>query len=272
MSGEVDYDSLVRLVSRAALFSTGIVALGTTAEPCSLDQEERERILATVMRTTAKPIVVGVTGNDTAAVVRSARRYEALGASALLCVTPYYNRCAEAGLLAHYRALAEAVNIPVILYNVPRRTGVNITPDTLSRLLLLPHVIGVKEATTDAIQIMRYANICRELGRTLFAGDDAMLPVFRAVGAESAVSAAANAIPDVMEEGLLMPLSDVPRWSYRYLPLVERLFAEANPIGVKQACYHLGFCANELRLPLTPSADPLLPVLLGNAGFSVVND
>jgi 4-hydroxy-tetrahydrodipicolinate synthase len=223
-----------------------------------------------VLASTAKPVIVGVIGNDTRSVCRFAEHSIDIGASALLCPTPYYNRCTQEGLIAHFRSLTSCVDVPVILYNVPARTGVTVTPDTLARLLLLPHVVGVKEATVDAIEIIHYANVCHSLHRTLICGDDAMLPVFRAVGAECVISAAANAIPDVIAEGILMPLADMPRWCERYLPLIEAMFAEVNPIRVKQACYHLGLCANQLRLPLTPSADRTLVSLLQKAGFSIV--
>jgi len=270
--GAVDFDALTRIVRRASAHSSAFVALGTTAEPCSLTQPERDDILRHLMAITDKPLIVGVTGNDTRTVVDMALHYQQMGAHALLVLTPYYNRCSQAGLIAHFRAVCEAVSIPVILYNVPARTGVNVAPDTLRRLLLLPHVIGVKEANADARQMIHYAAVCRELSRTLFCGDDCMLPLFRAVGSDSAVSAAANAIPDVLASGLSVPLSDMPRWIERYLPLLESLFAEVNPIGVKQACYHLGLCEAEMRLPLTPTADSRLPFLLFRAGFSIVND
>lgn len=267
----MDHDALSRLVARASVYSAAFVALGTTAEPCALTEEECDAVLRTVMRSTAKPVVVGVSGNDTRTVVRRAEHYREMGASALLCVTPYYNRCSDEGLLAHYRAICEAVDVPIVLYNVPKRTGVDISPEMLARLLLLPHVVGVKEANADAWEILHYALVCRELSRALVCGEDATLPLFRAVGADCAISAAANAIPDVMEQGLVVPLSDMPRWTSRYLPLVERLFGEVNPIAVKQACFHLGLCANELRLPLAPSADRALPILLEKAGFCIVN-
>ena len=271
-SGAVDYDALTRITLRAAVHSSAFVALGTTAEPCSLTLEERDGVIRHLMSVTDRPLVVGVTGNDTASVVRSSLHYQEMGVSALLVLTPYYNRCSSEGLIAHFRAVAEAVSIPIILYNVPVRTGVDITPESLSRLLLLPHVIGVKEANADPREIMHYAAVCHTLGRTLLAGDDAMLPLFRAVGAGGAVSAAANAIPDVIASGLSVPLSDMPRWLVRYMPLIEQMFAEVNPIGVKSACYHLGLCGNELRLPLTPIRGEALCALLSQAGFSITND
>lgn len=269
--GAIDYDALAVLVRRAAISSNALVVLGTTAEPCSLSMEEKESIVRFVLQSTAKPVVVGLTGNDTPRVVQCARRYSQLGASALLCVTPYYNRCNAEGLLAHYRAIAQAVEIPIILYNVPARTGVNITPETLSRLLTLPHVVGVKQASSDAMQIMHYATVCASLSRTLYCGDDAMLPLFRSVGAEGIISAAANAIPDVMAEGMYMPMGDMPRWVTRYLPLVECLFGDVNPIRVKEACYHLGLIRNELRLPLVAGVHPPLVTLLARANYAIVN-
>lgn len=270
-SGAIDYDALGVLCRRAMLSSTALVALGTTAEPCSLSAEEKDEVVRYLLSQTAKPVVVGVSGNNTPDVVASARHWQQVGASALLVITPYYNKCTTEGLVAHFRAVCEAVDVPVILYNVPARTGVNVSPDTLQRLLLLPNVVGVKDAIEDAAQILSDAMVCRLLGRAYLCGEDAMLPLFRAVGAQGVVSAAAVAVPDVMAEGMHVPLADLPRWTERYLPLLRRLFAEVNPVGVKQACYHLGLCSPHLRLPLSASADPELPLLLERAGFAIVN-
>ena len=269
--GKVDYDSLAAVCNHTLRYARGLVVLGTTGEPCTLTEAEQNDVVRFIFTLTDRPIVVGVTANDTAKAVRQALHWQAVGAKALLVITPYYNRCTPEGLVAHYRAIAEVVDIPIILYNVPSRTGVNITVPTLSRLLSLAHVVGVKEATADALQITQYAAVCHRLGKTLMCGEDCLLPAFRAVGAAGVISAAANAVPSVVAEGCNMSLDDVHHWSERHLPLLQAMFAEVNPIGVKAACYHLGLCRNQLRLPLTPSPSPDMAHALAEAGFAIVN-
>jgi len=269
--GKVDHEALAALCLRVLPHSAGLVVLGTTGEPCALRDREKLDVVRTVRSVCGKPIVVGVTGNDTATVQRRAVQWQREGASALLLVTPYYNRCSQEGLLAHYAAVCRAVDIPVVVYNVPARTGVNIAPDTLARILSLPHVEAVKEANADPRQIVQYATICHQMGKTLLCGEDALLPLFRAAGARGVISAAANAIPSVMAEGMRVPMTDAVRWLCRYGALLDALFAEVNPICVKQACYHLGLVRNELRLPLTPAYYPRIPTLLQEAGFAIIN-
>ena len=270
--GKVDYHSLAVVCRHVLPHSHGLVVLGTTGEPCTLDEVEKDAVVRFLFTQTHLPIVVGVTANDTARGVRQALHWQSVGAKALLVITPYYNRCTPEGLSAHFEAICGVVDIPVILYNVPARTGVNITPSTLARLLSLPHVVGVKEAAGDARQIMQYAAVCHRMDKALLCGEDALLPVFRAVGADGVISAAANAVPSVVAEGFAMPLGDVHRWSARYLSLWQSLFAEVNPIGVKAACRLLGLCRDELRLPLTPcTQQQQVAEALREAGFAVAN-
>lgn len=268
----VDFDALVRIAQGAARRSSSLVALGTTAETCTLGDDEQDAVVRCLLGHFSLPLVVGVSGNDTRRVVRNALHWQEMGAAALLCITPYYNRCNAHGLTAHYEAICRAVDVPVILYNVPSRTGVNIPTELLPQLLALPHVAGIKEASADPRQIMGDAVACARADKALLCGEDALLPLFRAVGAAGAVSAAANAIPDVMADALSLPMAAMPRWTETYYPLVDSLFADVNPICVKQACYHLGLCRNILRLPLTARHDDAVARRLAACGFAIVMD
>ena len=266
---QVDYDALQRLLTYQAAYVDGYVVLGTTGEPYTLSSTERDDVVRFVLqRRGQKRVIVGVQGNDTARCVTNALHWQAMGADALLCITPYCNRCNATGLVAHYTALDGALSIPIIVYNVPARTGVNIDADTLARLLALPHVYGVKEASGNSRQIAQFAALCCTAGKALYCGDDALLPYFRALGAAGIVSAAANAVPMVVHSGWHCALARLSRWNALYGGLLNAMFAEVNPIGVKYACARRGLCRNALRLPLTPiGVSPALDGYLTHAPF-----
>ena len=250
---KIDFTALGRLIEYQAKYVDGFVVLGTTGEPYTLGDVEKDAVVQFVLqRKGQKSVIVGVQGNATARCVDNALHWQALGADALLCITPYCNRCNTRGLVAHYAALAQAVSVPIVAYNVPARTGVNITPEVLQQLLTLPHIVGVKEASGNARQIARFATICRARGAGLYCGDDALIPLFRSLGAVGVISAAANAVPAAIADGWRCKYARLPRWNALYLPLLDAMFAEVNPIGVKYACALRGLCRNRLRLPLTP--------------------
>lgn len=234
-------------------YADAYVVLGTTGEPYTLSASEKEEVVRFVLqRRGQKQVIVGVEGNDTALACQNAKHWQKAGAEALLCITPYCNKCTQSGIVAHYSALSRAVDIPLVVYNVPSRTGVNVSCDTLERLLEIPSVSGVKEASGDPDQIARYAVLCRKCQRDLYCGDDALLPLFRVLGAQGVISAAANAVPQVIRKGWYAPLPELADWNSRYKALFSALFSVVNPIGIKYACWLRGLCANRLRLPLTP--------------------
>ena len=250
--GRVDQAALERLVETQ--IESGIdalVACGTTAEPSTMTGEEWADTLAFVV-SRAKgrvPVIAGTGGNHTADVIQKARRAKALGADAQLCVTPYYNKTTQAGLVAHYTAIARDGALPVIVYNVPSRTGLNMQPNTLKALAKEENIIAMKEASGNMVQIMDMIRLCGE-DIAFYSGSDELVAPVRAVGGAGAISVLSNIAPAVMRDMTHLPLEEAAKLNLKYLPLINALFSEVNPIPVKAACALLGICENEVRLPL----------------------
>ncbi|MBD5092169.1 MAG: 4-hydroxy-tetrahydrodipicolinate synthase [Clostridiales bacterium] len=233
-----------------------VVVLGTTGEPATMSQEEKElAITIAVSKLKGKiPVIVGAGSNSTAAAVKSCELAEKIGADGLLVVTPYYNKCTQSGLIHHYSNIATATSLPIICYNVPSRTGVNMLPSTFSKLADIPNIVGIKEASGNMEQIMEYIRLTT--GRaTVYSGDDSLTIPTMAMGGEGVISVASNvcaeyvtAMTRAFMSGDLQKASVMQR---DMLPLVRALFSEVNPIPVKYAAYLKGFCDGSLRLPLT---------------------
>lgn len=255
-NGEVDFSSLGQIIDMQLAEGTdALIVLGTTGEPPTLTADEKDRILSFVMERTAGcvPVIVGCGGNNTAETVRRARRAEQLGANGLLAVTPYYNKTTQAGLIAHYTAVADAVSIPLILYNVPSRTGMNLLPETAARLSEHPHIQGVKEASGNISQIAELAALTHGSLALYSGNDDQTLPIL-ALGGQGVVSVAANVIPRQIHELVFRwmngDLEGSRALQYSILPLIRELFSEVSPVPVKAALHLLGLCSPEVRLPL----------------------
>lgn len=252
--GEIDYPALGRLIDFQLTSGTdALVACGTTAEPPALTEKEWEQLAAFIIQRAdgRVPVIVGTGGNCTRDVIRKAERARALGASAQLCVTPYYNKTTQAGLIAHYTAVAQAAELPVILYNVPSRTGLNLLPDTLARLAEEENIVAVKEASGDMIQIMEMMRLCGDK-IAFYSGSDELTAPLMALGGQGVISVAANIIPRLMREMTHCPLAEAVALNLRLLPLIRALFCEVNPIPVKAAAALMGLCGGEVRLPLVP--------------------
>jgi 4-hydroxy-tetrahydrodipicolinate synthase len=259
--GKIDYPAFSRLIEyQLDGGSDALVICGTTGEAATLTADERDELLSfAVMQCAGRvPVIAGTGGSCTAEVVRRCERAQQLGADALLIVTPYYNKASQNGLISHYGAAADAVDLPILLYNVPSRTGVNLLPETVLRLSEHPNICGIKEASGDISQAARLAQLTR--GQLdLYAGnDDQTLPML-SLGARGVISAAANVIPHQMHalcrawfDGNTEYARDI---QLSILPLCRLLFAEVNPIPVKAALHMLGLCRDEMRLPLTPLSD-----------------
>ncbi len=257
-AGALDESALRRLVKRQV--AAGIhflVPCGTTGENPTLSAAERRRVVEIVVEECAGrvPVLAGAGGYDTHEVVALAREMAAAGANGLLSVTPYYNKPTPDGLYAHYSAVAEATELPIILYNVPGRTACNIDPATLVRLAAIPHVVGVKEASGNMMQICQVCHDVREDFRVL-SGDDAMTLPMMAIGARGVVSVISNEAPRPMvemveaaEEGRF---ADARRLHNRLLPLMLVNFVESNPIPVTAALAEMGLIAEAYRLPMVP--------------------
>ncbi len=253
-NGEINYSQLDHLVDFQLQHGTdAIIACGTTGEPSAMTEAEWESVIARVVERVdgRVPVIAGTGGNHTADVIRKARRARSLGAQAQLCVTPYYNKTTQAGLIAHYTALAEDDSLPVIVYNVPSRTGLNMLPETLCALAAHPKIIAMKEASGNMAQLMEMMRLCGD-AIDFYSGSDELTAPFRAAGARGVISVTANIAPDLMRDMSHLPLEEAMALNIRLLPLINALFSEVNPIPVKAAAAMLKLCRNELRLPLVP--------------------
>ncbi len=276
-NGEVDFASLRRLV--ASQLDNGIDALvvnGTTGEPATMTQDERTKVIEFVISEVGHriPVIVGAGSNNTATAIESAKAAETLGADAVLSVTPYYNKCTQNGLIEHFKAQAESVDIPIILYNVPGRTGVNLLPETVARLAEYKNIAAVKEASGNVEQSMEIARLTR--GKIdIYSGDDGLtLPIMAAAGGSGVISVASNVIPREMvaftRAAMIGDMEKAREIQFKIAPLVKALFAEVNPIPAKYALSLLGICRNELRLPLTPmEKTDLIKNALSGLGYEV---
>ncbi len=259
-NGEVDYDALRRLVDWHVEQGTNAVApVGTTGESPTLSHEEHERVIGTVVEQAAGRIkvVAGTGSNSTEEALRLTRFAAKAGADAALMVAPYYNKPTQEGLYLHYRRVAEEVDIPIVVYNIPGRTGRNIEPETFVRLAELPSVVGVKEASGSLDQA---SEIITRTDLTVLSGDDSLTLPLLAVGGRGVVSVAGNIVPrDLMamikayEEGRV---ADAALMHARLFPLSKALLSLAtNPIPVKTAMKLLGRDSGELRLPMCPMSE-----------------
>lgn len=234
----------------------GIVLLGTTGEPSTMTEDEKVEVISYAVKNFKEriKIIVGTGSNDTNKAIAASARAERLGADGVLTVTPYYNKCTEEGLYLYYKAVCESVKIPVIAYNVPQRTGINIAPETLERLAQIPNFAGIKEASgnmAQAVEIMR-----RVRGKIdMFSGEDCLnLPIL-AIGGAGVISVVSNIAPSLVKkmyvqvrENALDKANGVQDF---LLPLICACFAEVNPIPIKAAYNMLGFDAGIPRPPLT---------------------
>ena len=252
----VDEAALKRLVEMHVESGTSaIVPCGTTGESATLSFEEHDRVIDVVVQAARGriPVIAGTGSNNTREAIRLTKHAKEAGADAALLISPYYNKPTQQGLYLHFKAVAEAVDIPLILYNIASRTAVNIEPETFARLAELPTIVGVKESSGNLEQISRILQLTK--GRlTLLSGDDALtLPVL-AIGGAGVISVAANIVPkDVaaMVEAFFAGRQDEARRLHeRLLPLIKALFLETNPIPVKTAMGFIGLSTPEMRLPL----------------------
>ena len=257
----VDYDALKALIDwQLDSGVDAIVVLGTTGEPPTISSSERAAIIECAAERCAgrAPLIVGTGANDTKRAIALSTQARRLGADALLVVTPYYNKASREGLLAHYNAVADSVDVPVILYNVPSRTGLNLEPETVAELAKHPNLCAVKEASGSLRQLTELARLCGD-GLAIYCGNDDQAVPAMALGARGVISVAANVIPAQMHALATDWLRGEVRRSLetqvRYLPLIDALFSEVNPIPVKAALSMMGRIENTLRLPLCPLSE-----------------
>ena len=254
----VNFDAFERMIEFQIENGTdALLVLGTTGEPATMTEAEKEAVMRFAVQKIAgrAKVIFGSGSNSTAHAVEASKKAEAMGADGLLAVTPYYNKCTQNGLVEYYRAITDAVRIPVICYNVPARTGVNIKPETMERIADIPNIAGIKEACGNMEQICETARRIR--GKCdLYSGDDNLnLPIL-AIGGAGLISVASNIIPketkqmyNYVQEGNLRAANQLQD---RMLPLIDAMFLEVNPIPAKAAADMIGLCGGDPRPPLTP--------------------
>jgi 4-hydroxy-tetrahydrodipicolinate synthase len=270
-NGDVDWEALDRVVDIHLENGTdSIVAVGTSGESATLDYDEHLEVVKRVVKRVAGriPVIAGTGANSTREAIEMTRGAKAAGADACLLVTPYYNKPTQEGLVLHYTAVAEAVDIPQILYNVPGRTACDMQPETVVRLASVKNIVGIKEATGD-IDRARFLVENTPADFAIYSGDDGTAIELILAGGQGNISVTANIAPAQMSElcrlGLEGKAEEARALQAKLMPLHDAMFTESNPIPVKWAMHELGWCDTGIRLPLTPlSASlraPLVDVL-----------
>lgn len=265
--GSLDWQALERIIDFHLEQGTdGIVTVGTTGESATLDMSEHKEVIRRVVERVAGriPVIAGTGANSTTEAIELTESARSVGADACLLVTPYYNKPTQEGLYQHYKFIAENVDIPQILYNVPGRTACDMLPDTVARLADIPNIVGIKEATGD---LQRAREVIERVGdrMAVFSGDDATAVELILLGGQGNISVTANVAPkamhDVCAAALAKDADTARRLNDMLMPLHRQLFIESNPIPVKWALYEMGLIEDGLRLPMTSLSAAFQPAV-----------
>ncbi|MBM7582098.1 4-hydroxy-tetrahydrodipicolinate synthase [Caldicoprobacter guelmensis] len=263
----VNFESLANLIEFQIREGTdAILVCGTTGEPPTMTREEKYSVIGFTVEKVAKrvPVIAGTGGYNTATVIEDSKEAERLGADALLIVTPYYNKTTQKGLIQHYAAIADAVHIPIIIYNVPSRTGLNVAPSTLKELSKIDNIVGIKEASGNIAQVTEMARLCGDK-IDIYSGDDNIVVPILALGGKGVISVVANIAPrdthEMVAKFLNGDIEGSRKLQFKLNPLIEALFLEVNPIPVKTALNLMGMNAGKLRMPLTDMSEQNLEIL-----------
>jgi 4-hydroxy-tetrahydrodipicolinate synthase len=268
-NGTVDDEGLRKLVEFQISNGTDVLCpCGTTGESATLSLEEHERVIQVTIEAAAGrvPVMAGTGSNNTEEAIRLSRHAKKAGAAGCLLITPYYNRPTQEGLYLHFQKVAGAVDSPVILYNVPGRTGVNMLPETIERLAKIPTIVGIKEASGSLEQVSQIINRCGE-DFDVISGDDANTLPMMAVGGAGAISVTANIAPRLCASMIRAVQAgdwkEARRLHHHLLPLHSAMFLQTNPIPVKTAIGMMGLVSGDVRLPLCSMPDELNAKLRG---------
>lgn len=255
---KVDFEALGRLVDEQIASNVpAIVFLGTTGEAATMSQEECDEVIKFAVKYVhgRAVVIAGAGSNNTRVAIQKSKRYEELGADMLLHVTPFYNKATQNGLIEHFSHIARATTLPIILYNVPTRTGVNILPQTTKTLSQIPNIVGIKEASGNISQIAETLRICPN-DFSIYSGDDALTFSTLALGGAGVISVVSNIVPkqmnDLCNTFFAGDIKKAREIQFELLPLINALFLEVNPIPIKTALAQLGKIRPTLRLPLSP--------------------
>ncbi|NQT84124.1 4-hydroxy-tetrahydrodipicolinate synthase [bacterium] len=262
--GAVDYDRLAELVEfHIEKGTNGILPCGTTGESPTLSHDEHNKVVETVVKKVDRriPVIAGAGSNSTEEALSLTRHAKEVGADAVLSITPYYNKPMQKGMIGHFTRIATEVDIPIVLYNVPGRTGVNLLPETVAELSRVKNIVAVKEASGNISQICDIISRC---DITVLSGDDSMTFPLLAAGGKGVISVAANVIPSEMAELVSSFPANIARsreLHYKYWRLFKDLFIETNPIPVKAAMEMMGLLDFKVRLPLSEMSEANKQVL-----------
>jgi 4-hydroxy-tetrahydrodipicolinate synthase len=260
--GTLDEEGLARLIEFQLKGGVdGIVPCGTTGEASTLSYEEHERMIElTVKFVNGKvPVIAGTGSNSTHETVELTAKAKKLGSDLSLLVAPYYNRPTQEGLYSHFRKVAEEVDIPIVLYNIPTRTGVNMLPELVARLAEIPNIVAIKEASGSLQQVAEIYRLTK--GQfTILSGDDNIFLPMMALGARGVISVLSNILPQKLKmlSNAFLDEKDIEKaraLHMELMPLFQAMFVEVNPVPVKESLYYMGLVEKELRLPLVPLAD-----------------
>lgn len=259
--GEVDWEAFEQLIEdQIAGGVTALIATGTTGEPSTMTWDEQLKVIRFVADKAKDRVCViaGTGSNCTREVIEAAKAVKDFGASAQLCVTPYYNKTTQDGLVAHYNAIADSDTLPVIVYNVPGRTGMNILPRTMQRITAHENVVAVKEANADFVQAMEKIALCGDQA-VFYSGMDELIVPLMNIGFKGVISVLSNVMP--AETAAMTTLALEGKWAeanalqLKYLPFIQALFCETNPIPAKAALAMMGRMTDDVRLPLVPMSE-----------------
>jgi 4-hydroxy-tetrahydrodipicolinate synthase len=266
--GALDEAAFAALVERQIAAGVhGLVPVGTTGETATLSHAEHRRVVELCVATAKGrvPVIAGAGSNATAEAIELVRHAKEIGADAALVVTPYYNRPSQEGLYRHYAAINDAVELPVLVYNVPSRTSVDIANETLERLSALPHIVGIKDATGDLGRASLQRLVCGA-DWVMLSGDDVTALGYIAHGGHGAISVTSNVAPEACakfyEAALAGDAKAALAWQDRLIGLHKGLFLDASPSPTKFALASLGLCSEEARLPISPCSDAVKPAIL----------
>ena len=257
----IDYDALGRFIEfQIENGINAIVVMGTTGENATIEPEDQTAVIRYTVEKVAKrvPVIAGTGTNNTEHVLHNTRNACAAGADAILVVTPYYNKATQNGLIAHFTAVADASTVPMILYNVPGRTGCNLLPKTVAKLAEHPNIVAIKEATGNMAQMVEIMHLCGDK-IDVYSGEDALTVPMISMGGAGTISVLSNVAPKesvaMTDAALAGDFKTAAALQCKLLPLIDCLFSEVNPIPAKAAVSAMGFGEENLRLPLTPMED-----------------
>lgn len=262
VQGNIDFKGLKKLLQHTAKGVDYFVVMGTTGESVTVSGEEKKQVLQFVLSNNPKklPIVFGIGGNNTQSVLDTIKATSFKGVDAVLSVSPYYNKPSQEGIYQHFKAVADACPVPIILYNVPGRTASNLTAETTLRLAAHPNIIGVKEASGNLEQCMKIAKYMPK-DFLLTSGDDMLTVPLYSIGSKGVISVLANSYPVIFkkmkEYAFAGNYAKAQQEQFKLLEINGPMYEEGNPVGVKYVLQEMGVCSNAVRLPLVPASDAL---------------